>query len=392
MEVHAVQLGNAWQLETWLPADTFKIAVRTNDAAIMKRVQQELARLHSELPALELFERHARGTYLVLRNKFEQAIPLLDTDEEPASRAGWARTRGLLARAYNGLGQHERARAICADALQYLSPDDRLYVVSNLSVQIELPLSELGLGHVSTAKEQLDALLLLHAPNQSAVTLGSLHDARARVALAEHAFAEAREHLAQMETHYRTTGIATLIELVGALRRDIDRVENPRDAVAERKELRERTEHVMLRVQLMLSQHGSAVAVERAQKGLQVALELSSADEGFLLMAHGGSEPIAHLGRTQPSRELIAWAQQSMLDAAEDEATVMTEDTPSVVDTSYKLVEQTRYGVVPLWAKFGGEERVVAALVLGFDNQIPRMPEPAVMHAIAMHLAGAPSA
>jgi hypothetical protein len=245
---------------------------------------------------------------------------------------------------------------------------------------------------VTTAKEQLDALLLLHTPNQSAVTLGSLHDARARVALAEHAFSEAREHLAQMETHYRTTGIATLIELVAALRRQIDGTENPRDAVAARKQLRERTAHVMLRVQLMLSQHGATVAVERAQKGLQVALELSSADEGFLLMAHGGSEPIAHLGNKRPTRELIAWAQQSMLDAAEDEATVMTSDVASQVDTSHKLIGQTRYGVVPLWARHGAQERVVAALVLGFDNRLPRMPEPAVMHAIAKHLAGDPSA
>jgi len=30
---------------------------------------------------------------------------------------------------------------------------------------------------------------------------------------------------------------------------------------------------------------------------------------------------------------------------------------------------------------------VVAALVLGFDNRVPRLPEPAVIRAIAVHLA-----
>jgi len=284
MEMHAIQLGSAWQVEAWGPADSFKIAVRTHNPAIMKRVLQELTRLSDELPALALWERHARGTYLLLRNKFEQAIPLLDTKEDPESNVSWPRTRGLLARAYNGLGQHARARAICTNALEHVSHEDLFYVVTNLVVQLELALAELGLGNVQTAKQQLDKLLVEHQPNDSPVTLGSLHEARARVALSEGVLDEARAHLAQMESHYRKTGAVTLLDLVDSLRREIDRGDGARgddeDAMPT-----DRPQHVMLRVQLMLSQNDDTLAADRAEKSLQVALELSSADEGFLVLA-----------------------------------------------------------------------------------------------------------
>jgi len=80
-----------------------------------------------------------------------------------------------------------------------------------------------------------------------------------------------------------------------------------------------------------------------------------------------------------------------MLDAALDEQTVMTDNLESEVESNYKVVGSTRYCVVPLWAKLDREDRVVAALVLGFENRVPRIPDPSVMRAIAMHLAAEPS-
>ena len=64
----------------------------------------------------------------------------------------------------------------------------------------------------------------------------------------------------------------------------------------------------------------------------------------------------------------------------------MTAEVDSQVDSNYKVVGTMRYCVVPLWGHHHGEDQVVAALVLGFDGRVPRMPEPAVMRAIAMHL------
>ncbi|MEY4515391.1 MAG: hypothetical protein RLZZ450_7513 [Pseudomonadota bacterium] len=179
MEVHAVELGSAWQTETWAPADSVKVALRTQDASVLKREIQELERLSLELPWVARLARIARGTYLVLRRKYAEAIPLLDTGDAPDSFAGWTRNRGVLAHAENQLGNHARAKEICTHALGFRRPEDLSYVAVGLNVQIELAMAEAGLGNLSLAARQLDALLVHNAPDESAITLGSLHHARA---------------------------------------------------------------------------------------------------------------------------------------------------------------------------------------------------------------------
>jgi hypothetical protein len=182
--------------------------------------------------------------------------------------------------------------------------------------------------------------------------------------------------------------VTTLIELVAPLRRELDRAENPRAPGVDGAARAERGRRMMMRVQLMLNDHGSELLTGRARKGLQIALELSSADAGFIVLANHEGEPVAHLGSSEPSSELVEWAEQSMLAAGVDEQTVMTEEVHSEIDSNYKVVGAIRYCVMPLWARAQGEDRVVAALVLGFDNRVPRIPEPAVMRAIATHLVG----
>ncbi|MEY4508059.1 MAG: hypothetical protein RLZZ450_181 [Pseudomonadota bacterium] len=387
MEVHAVQLGSAWQVETWAPADAIKLYTRTKDATMMKRAVQELTRLGAELPSMVLQERDARGAYLLLRRKYAQAIPVLDN--APHQRViGWSATRGNLAEAHNALGQHAEAKEICLDVLAQVEVDDLDFVAANLNVQVELAMAEAGLGHLQVAKLQLDKLLTRHGPGKNPTTLGSLHEARVKVALLDRDFAAAREHLGQLETHYRATGVPTLIAPIAPLRREIDRAENPRSSNADSDGLHDRANHVLTRVQLLLSHNGSTQIFERAQKGLQLALELSTADEGFLVLADNHGEPVAHLGNSLPSSELVEWAEQNMLDAAVDEQTVMTAEVDSEVDSNYKVVGRTRYCVVPLWAQQDHDDRVVAALVLGFDDRVPRLPEPAVIRAIAVHLIG----
>jgi predicted Ser/Thr protein kinase len=386
MEVHAVQLGSAWQVETWAPTDALRTALRTNDASLLKRAVQELARLSGTIPSLQLQEQHARGAYLLLRGKPAEAIPLLGAGaDRPVF--GWTLAHGALARAHNALGEHARAKAICSAGLKRLGADDLQYVMMTLDLQVQLALAEAGLGQPELAKQQLERLLAEHAVSNNPLTLGSLHQARAEVALRERDFGSARAHVAKMEEHYRSTKLASLVELVVALRQQVERGENPRGSIDTEGAIAT-AQQVMTRVQLLLSQN-SSVLVDRAKRGLQLALELSSADEGFLVLADNDEEPVAHLGSAQPSSELVQWAGQNMLDAAVDEQTVMTAEVHSTAESNYKVVGQTRYCVVPLWEQQDRVPRVIAALVLGFDNRVPRMPEPAVIRAITMHLMGA---
>jgi hypothetical protein len=386
VEMHAVELGSAWQVDTWATGEGIKIGLRTNNAAVLKRTVQELSRLSRELPWLADVERSARGCYLVLRGKYAEAIPLLQLPPG-LMRLGGTRANGVLARAHNALGHHAEAREICLAALAQLEPEESKYVVMTLNVHIELALAEAGLQDFAAARKRLDELLVLHAPGRSAITLGSLHQARAQVALRERNFVEAREHLDSMENYYLSTRLGTLIELVAPLRREIDRTEHPHAAEEELAELRDRGHHLMMRVQWLLSHTGESRPLQRAQKGLQLALELTNADEGFLVLAGNESASVAHLGNDAPSEALVRWAEQSMLEADADEQTLMTAEVDSIIESNYKVVGETRYCVMPLWGGYERQQSVVAALVLGFDNRVPQLPEPALMQAIARHLA-----
>ena len=338
LEVHAVTLGSAWQVETWASLDTMKAALRARDPAIMKRAVQELSRLSDELPSLMPIQRQAHGAYLVLRGKYAEAIPVLEVDADSPRRIGWVSARGVLAQAYNRLGQHARAREICVDALAHQTHEDLAYILNNFNVQIELALAESGLGRTEIAKASLDALLAEHEPGNSPITIGLIHEARAQVALRERDFETAREQVAKMESRYRSTGVATLIALAAPLKREIDRVENPRGADLDIEARLEHLPHVLMRVQLMLNTQVENVLTERARKGLQVALELSSADEGLLVLADSQGEPAAYLGSAAPDPELVRWAEQNILDAAIDEQTVMTAEVDSEIDSNYKVV------------------------------------------------------
>lgn len=394
MEVHAVELGSAWQAETWAPADAVKVALRTQDASVLKREIQELQRLSLELPWLARFERVARGTYLVLRHKYAEAIPLLDTGDAPRSFGGWSRNQGVLAHAYNQLGDHTRAKDICTHALSFRQAEDLSYVSVGLNVQIELAMAEAGLGNLALAARQLDALLVHNAPDESAITLGALHHARARVALLERDFPAAREHLRELSFRYRSTGVATLIEVVEVFKRELARAqpahewEGERESDPESEDPTLRMQRALLGVERLRGEPGNDVLSLRASKSLQLALEVSGAEAGLIVLASGEGGAVAQFGIGTSRGELVMWAEQSMLDAGVDEQTALTEEIRSEIESNYKVVGPIRYCVIPLWARVGREDRVVAALVLGFQDRVPRIPEPAVVHGIAMHLIG----
>lgn len=391
VEVQAVQLGSAWQSETWSPADTARVALRTNDALAMKRAVQELSRLSPEVPSLALDERRARGTYLVLRGKYAQAIPLLDTGEEPLALFGWTRTRATLARAYNGLGDHVRAREICLDALARITEADLSFTVVNLGISTELALAEASLGAFASAEQRIERLLLENGSHNGPLTMGALHEARARVALLKGDLETAKRQLQRMSHYYRPTGIPTLLELIETLASQLLRAGRPSLAQEEfvTPRLRDDAEHLLTRVQVVLARGRADLLPERARTALQISLELTNADQGLVLLPVAGP-PLAALGGEQPSDTLIRWAARRIERCDVDPQTVLTEQLAEaeLEDDENELAESgIRHLFVPLWAQVAGVETLIAALVLGFRHDLPHPPEAAVLRALAQHLA-----
>jgi hypothetical protein len=161
-----------------------------------------------------------------------------------------------LAQAYNQLGQHQRAREVCQHTLEHGDREQLGMPMLSLGTQLQLALAESGLGQHQRAEQQLKQLFAAHLPRQSAITLAMLHDAGAQLALARNDLARAREH---------HTIATVLVKSPGA--------ELERDA-----QLLDDVNHMMKRVQLMLSTRSGDLVGARARSALQVALELSSAN------------------------------------------------------------------------------------------------------------------
>lgn len=383
MELHAVQLGSAWQIDTWAPLDAVKTALRTNDALMMKRAARELAQLVDEVPSLEAQARRVEGSYLMLRGKYAEALPLLVRhDEEPCSYIGWARSRGIIARCYNGLGEHDKARTVCLEALSHLHPDDLMYVDVNLNVQIELALAESGLGDVASAGARLDALLARHAPLRGPLTLGALHEARARVALRARDLVRAREHLQEMKHWFEPTQIPTLIELCNSLARQLASAEHQQTHPSHRSLDSDELERLQsVRLQRMLAQDESASRLERAARVLDVALTVAVADEGFVLLAESGTLPAAQQGGLAQD-EIIAWARERM-HASDDEANTMQSEEPAAMDDdTQRVLGRTHYYAVSLSSAHG-----LAVLVLGSHDRPAQTLAPEIVRMLSAHLA-----
>lgn len=380
VETHALELGAVWQLVVWEPTTANITALWTRDALLAKRAAEQLEALARELPSMQVEARRARATYLGLRGRYREVVELLAADE-PATIVAWTRSRGVVAHAYNQLGKYAEAKAACQAALARLSPDDLSFVLITLRVQIELALAEAGLGDLDRADAQLEELLQRHGTTTGPLTTGAIHEARAWVALRREDLPAAGEHLAAMREHFAPTGIRSLDEHVEALERRIEQAKSGTDAAhsGRPQALSSDDAHLMTRVRLILmqSERGSQ---QQARSGLQIALELTGADTGFLLLPDNDNAQTLHWLRDEPGSELVAWAKKR-LKLVENDVTLIDDGAQ---DDSIKVVEGMQYCVLPLWN--AEQTQASAALVLGFLSRTPHYPSQSVLREIGRHL------
>ena len=262
----------------------------------MRQCVEQLSRISADVPSLDAYQRRAQGLHLLIRGKPREAMPLLEAilREEPASFVAWARGCGALASGYNALGEHERARELCQRVLACLSAEDLAFPAMNLIVQLELAIAEASLGRIQEAAEQLDGLLALHRPRRGPLTLGALHEARARVALLagdEQAF---EEHLTAMEQIYQATKVPTLIERSRRLakRRSRAVVAGASGAHVPAEQLGAHLQTVLYRIR----HGGSGTLRERAGWALSQISHFLQMSEGYVYLANDeGAERIAAL-------------------------------------------------------------------------------------------------
>jgi serine/threonine protein kinase/tetratricopeptide (TPR) repeat protein len=202
MEAAAIRAGSSWQVETWSPIAINLFAALWHDIVIVKHMMHETRRQAAEIPSIARYALTAEALYLLRRGQPRDAVELFESvlaQEAPLSRIGWSVTSGLLAEAYNELGMHEEARALCERVLSTVSAEDRPYYAMRVPVEIPYALALSALGEHDRASAHLNELLACYGPDSSPAALGSVHEALARVALARRDRKGFTEHLKRVE-------------------------------------------------------------------------------------------------------------------------------------------------------------------------------------------------
>jgi len=336
-EAEAIARGSAWQVETWGACAAIPLHERVDDALAMKRTLDELGRLHQTLPSFRNFEERARGASLLLQGDASGAAHVLarvSHDQEPLALIGWTHAQGVLARAYNHLGDHARARAVCLRALSRLSPDDLECTALNLGVEVQLALADAALGDCESAVRRLDALIAHHGPNQNPLTLGALHEARARVALTQDDAMSFEDHVRQARAWYLPTAIPTLVQRCDRVTRERRTSVRPeREAPLARHDARDHEADV------------PEISTERvrADAALSVLAASADSDEAYLFATDAqGPSLTAKTGDEAVPPELAWWVKECLRARASPPSApterASSTDTLALKSKSYRLV------------------------------------------------------
>ncbi len=375
VEVHAIQRGTAWQVETWTQSGLITVYLRTQDAAGLKECVEQLKRLSAEVPSLGCSYKRALGAYLVLRGTPDEALQvLLAQGEEPLALVGWARGEGVRARAYNAVGDHAGARDTCVRALSYLTEEDLNFCAMNLGLRIELARAEAGLGNAALAETQIRSLLAAYEGAGNALTVGALHEALADLAALRGDSRAFAEHVVELDRWFRQTRNPALVARCEQLARDAGRGSPwPRADDAPR---RPSAEPPRLMTLVHRLRHGGEYTLARsAEWALQQLTEFTDASEAYLFLNEAGEATCAaQTGGDENLGVLRPWVGERLGAAVGDADTVATRTGTVPPDPNRLEIGGTVFRLTCLLAPMGaGDERdeLVGAVVLSGDKTVP---------------------
>jgi hypothetical protein len=222
LETLVVDKGSAWQTEVWEAPAMLLVHLRENDVLGLRADSERLSRLAKEIPSLEAFSILAQAAHTRGRGRLDEAAGLLHSLTGPLSTPflGRGPAVGLSAEVFNALGAHAHAEAITRAFVVAQDPDDRRFGRLFLGVKIQHAFAVAGLGDRAEAEWELDLCLDALRFAKSPISLGMLHEARARVALAAGDANDFSMHLSRMEQFLRPTGNPSLVAACERLRHE----------------------------------------------------------------------------------------------------------------------------------------------------------------------------
>lgn len=215
VEIHAAEVGSAWQVELWEAPALIPVYSILGDVVSMARIRDRLEVSQKQVESLEFYMRLAGAALVLVRQgQLEPALESVHDATElraPRSFIGWAALWGFIARACNERGQHERALGACERVLRELTPKDHEYVTMFITVEIEHALALAGLDKHDQAMEEIDALIRRYSASNHPLVQGGLQEARAQIAWDAGNTEEYAFSVAKCEHWYRPTNTPALI-------------------------------------------------------------------------------------------------------------------------------------------------------------------------------------
>jgi tetratricopeptide (TPR) repeat protein len=387
-ELHAIQRGSAWQIETWAPGAAMTAALRTYDAMALKESYELLLRLQKRIPHMRPLTRRCRGAFLFLRKRFSEALPVLEEclQEAPAGLLGWGRAHGMLAACLNALGQPERALEVCERALRELTSEDLRFPAMNLSLQVEHAHALARLGKAERAAAQLDALLAQHAASEAPLTRGALHEARSRLALLAGDQALCALHASEMERHYGSTGSPSLAARCASFareRRHAFRGELAHGELPSTTEFAATSAHTLERA---LSQVDGSLETHARLSLSIVGASIDSLQGALYGLLDGRVSLLAALGETSLPRELKAWVEARLAQLEQDDVTQTDFAGELSYDPDVFESGETRWRLFPLRVSTGARELVVGGALFAESAGKRHLVPPTSLHFIAQRV------
>jgi hypothetical protein len=333
VEMHAIQRGTAWQVETWQQNALLTVYLRTGDVAGLKECVQQLARLSVEVPSLKAAHIAALSAYQVYRGTPSLALSVLEDAGTLTKLPGIGRMAGVHARAYNALGEPARAREVCLKALAQLNADDRKFCAMNLAVEIELARAESGVGAFETAEQQLRALLELHAPGANPLTLGALYEALAELAALRNDPQAFETSVQEVARYFRSSRDPALVARHERLARTASMVARRARDLGQPPVNSGAPE--LLTVVHLLEHGGDHTLTGSAQWALKQLTDLTKSDSAFLFMPQGEEvRCLASIGDAEPSDDIKRFVATTLgsLSAVDDDAEEQTVATDAITD------------------------------------------------------------
>jgi hypothetical protein len=327
-ELSYLQLGSAWVYEAqsaWISGIAYALS---RDVIGLKRTIVAQERLCRAGYRLDVFLEITRGEYLRERGDVEGALTRFENALETARPdESFARQLALagLAETHLAAGHHEQALSVAREGFDLSSEPSIATESTRVRCGRAMALAEAARGDHDEAAARLGALLTDVEPVDSPTLSGCLHEARARVALMAGDQPAYLHHAHQAGQRFRATRNPALLARIERL--ELAAAEH--EAGASRVVTEDAVTAVMRAephsriTRTLAGCHGAA---ERAERALELLVDETFADSGFLFLQGADGLVLAAPGYGPEPPDAIVERAERAASSAADERTLVEEE------------------------------------------------------------------